>query len=106
MKIPYTLTYFRYYTLACILSDLSDRLKIYGTKLEKDPRYPQRMRLIADWMKYREGMRPEQLINYQKVYDTASLILSQFPLANPTTFTPEYLYKICEYINENINNIR
>lgn len=100
------LTYFKYYTLACIISELSNQLRVRGTKLEMDPRYAQRMRLIGDWMFYKNGQRPEQIINYQKVYDTASEIIVKFPLEDPKTYTAKYLYSICRYLNENIKSVK
>ena len=97
--------YFKYYTMACIISSLSDKLKMYGTRLDKDPRYAQRLRLVGDYLFLKAAVRPEQIINFQRVYDTASLIERDFPLENKREYTAEYLYKIANYINETIKGV-
>lgn len=97
--------YFKYYTMACIISSLSDKLKMYGTTLDKDPRYAQRLRLVGDYLFLKAGVRPEQILNFQKVYDTASLIEKDFPLEDKRKYTSEYLYKIANYINDTIKGV-
>lgn len=97
--------YFKYYTIACIISSLSDKLKMYGTTLDKDPRYAQRLRLVGDYLFLKAGVRLEQILNFQKVYDTASLIEKDFPLEDKRKYTAEYLYKIANYINDTIKGV-
>ena len=87
-------TYFKYYLLAVIVGQLSNdlALQIRGVEIRQDHGYASWMRLVGDYKFYCQGIRPEQTISFQHVFDVAAEI--SVPVNNP-----EDLTAVVNYIN-------